>query len=147
MNYDIPKNSDDYIHRVGRTARKGKRGLAISIATQYDVQLILNIEKDINEKLQELKVDEEEAFELATKINKAKKIIKIVIHFVSSFDSTFIYNSLNTISKENVRRWIFWEIRPARRRKENVQVASQRSEEGKIIIIKYKTRNWTLITS
>jgi len=33
LNYDIPKNPDDYIHRVGRTARKGKRGLAISLMT------------------------------------------------------------------------------------------------------------------
>lgn len=37
INYDIPMNSDDYIHRVGRTARKGKRGLAISVVNQYDV--------------------------------------------------------------------------------------------------------------
>ncbi|KAL4512315.1 hypothetical protein ABPG72_005317 [Tetrahymena utriculariae] len=77
INYDIPKNSDDYIHRVGRTARKGKRGLAISIMTQYDVQLILNIEKNICEKLEELKVDEEEALGIAPKINKAKKLVKI----------------------------------------------------------------------
>lgn len=46
--------------------------------TQYDVQLILAIEKHIEEKLEELKLDEEEAMELANKINKAKKIIKIV---------------------------------------------------------------------
>lgn len=78
VNYDLPKNADDYIHRVGRTARKGKRGLAISFMTQYDVQLVLNIEKNINDKLEELKIDEEEALELATKINKAKKIVKIV---------------------------------------------------------------------
>lgn len=66
------------MHRVGRTARKGKRGLAISFVTQYDVKLVLNIEKDINEKLEELKVDEEAAMELAPKIHKAKKIVKIV---------------------------------------------------------------------
>lgn len=59
INYDIPKNPDDYIHRVGRTARKGKRGLAISFMTQYDVQLVLAIEKRIEEKLEEMKLDEE----------------------------------------------------------------------------------------
>ncbi len=33
LNYDIPKDAKDYVHRVGRTARKGKRGLSISLMT------------------------------------------------------------------------------------------------------------------
>lgn len=43
INYDLPRNADDYVHRVGRTARKGKRGLAIALVTQSDVGLVLNI--------------------------------------------------------------------------------------------------------
>ena len=35
-NYDIPKTADEYIHRVGRTARAGEEGIAISILTQRD---------------------------------------------------------------------------------------------------------------
>lgn len=38
INYDIPLNSKDYIHRVGRTARAGKAGKSISIITQYDIE-------------------------------------------------------------------------------------------------------------
>jgi ATP-dependent RNA helicase DDX47/RRP3 len=37
INYDLPMNPKDYIHRVGRTARAGKGGRAISFITQYDV--------------------------------------------------------------------------------------------------------------
>ncbi len=35
-NYDIPKDSKDYIHRIGRTARAGKEGKAISLLSQRD---------------------------------------------------------------------------------------------------------------
>ena len=44
VNMDLPVNSKDYIHRVGRTARAGKSGRAISLVTQYDVENYLKIE-------------------------------------------------------------------------------------------------------
>eukprot|EP00825_Cyclidium_porcatum_P034435 TRINITY_DN36221_c0_g1_i1.p2 TRINITY_DN36221_c0_g1~~TRINITY_DN36221_c0_g1_i1.p2 ORF type:complete len:164 (+),score=57.76 TRINITY_DN36221_c0_g1_i1:192-683(+) len=77
INYDIPMNSDDYIHRVGRTARKGKRGLAISVVNQYDVQNLLNIEKAINEKLEIYQTDEDKVLEDMSTITKAKKKVKL----------------------------------------------------------------------
>lgn len=33
INWNVPKTTDDYIHRVGRTARGGKRGTAITLMT------------------------------------------------------------------------------------------------------------------
>ncbi len=36
LNYDVPKNTDDYIHRIGRTARAGKAGKAITILARHD---------------------------------------------------------------------------------------------------------------
>jgi superfamily II DNA/RNA helicase len=33
INYDLPRKVEDYVHRVGRTARKGKRGVAVSFVT------------------------------------------------------------------------------------------------------------------
>lgn len=36
MNYDFPKNIEEYVHRVGRTGRAGKRGDAISYFTRND---------------------------------------------------------------------------------------------------------------
>lgn len=79
INYDIPQDADDYIHRVGRTARKGKRGRAISIITQYDINLIKSIEKEIGDKLEPFdELKEKDVLDNMTEVAKARKIIKIV---------------------------------------------------------------------
>ena len=44
INYEIPANSKDYVHRVGRTARAGKTGKAVTMVTQYDVEIFQKIE-------------------------------------------------------------------------------------------------------
>merc|ERR1711870_178145 len=53
INFDIPKNSKDYIHRVGRTARAGRAGRAVTVVTQYDIELFQRIENFIGRKLDE----------------------------------------------------------------------------------------------
>ena len=45
INYDIPWQPDDYIHRIGRTGRAGMKGIAISLATPSDAEFIERIEK------------------------------------------------------------------------------------------------------
>jgi ATP-dependent RNA helicase DDX47/RRP3 len=45
VNYDIPTHSKDYIHRVGRTARAGRSGKAVTFVSQYDVELYQRIEQ------------------------------------------------------------------------------------------------------
>lgn len=47
LNYDLPPNSKDYIHRVGRTARAGRTGMSVSLVTQYDVENFQRIEQNI----------------------------------------------------------------------------------------------------
>lgn len=57
INYDVPRNPDDYIHRVGRTARAGKKGEAITLVGQRDVSLFLAIESKVGAKMEEWKED------------------------------------------------------------------------------------------
>ena len=45
-NYDTPKTSKDYIHRIGRTARAGKDGIAINILSEMDYDNFGNVLKD-----------------------------------------------------------------------------------------------------
>ncbi|KAL8734634.1 MAG: hypothetical protein Q9181_003118 [Wetmoreana brouardii] len=51
INYDVSRNPDDYVHRVGRTARAGKKGEAITLVGQRDVQLFLAIEARVGTKM------------------------------------------------------------------------------------------------
>lgn len=55
VNYDVPRNPDDYIHRVGRTARAGKNGEAITMVGQRDVALFLAIEARVGNKMDAFK--------------------------------------------------------------------------------------------
>lgn len=45
MNYDVPNNTDDYIHRIGRTGRYDKSGIAITFVTRRDSKKFRDIER------------------------------------------------------------------------------------------------------
>ena len=49
FNYDIPRNLEYYIHRIGRTGRAGTKGIAITYATPEDGLLLRKLEKSISE--------------------------------------------------------------------------------------------------
>jgi superfamily II DNA/RNA helicase len=52
INYDLPKFSEDYVHRIGRTGRAGKQGIAISFASNIDRHLLRKIEQYTGQKLE-----------------------------------------------------------------------------------------------
>ncbi|MCQ6282045.1 DEAD/DEAH box helicase [Bacillus sp. EB600] len=47
-NYDIPQDSESYIHRIGRTGRAGTRGIAITLYSSKDHAFLAIIEKELN---------------------------------------------------------------------------------------------------
>ncbi|RZC68844.1 hypothetical protein C5167_032011 [Papaver somniferum] len=74
INYDIPRYARDYIHRVGRTARAGRGGLAVSFVTQNDVDLIHGIEAFVGKQLDKFECKENDVLADITKVYKAKRI-------------------------------------------------------------------------
>jgi len=51
FNFDVPWQPDDYVHRIGRTGRAGAKGIAITLATKADAELVDRIEKLIGQKI------------------------------------------------------------------------------------------------
>ena len=74
LNYDIPMSHKDYIHRVGRTARAGKSGLAVSLTTQYDVEDYQKIEFMIKKKLDKYAIEKDDVLIFYERVQEAQRI-------------------------------------------------------------------------
>jgi len=80
INYDIPQNSEDYVHRIGRTARAGKAGKAVSLASEGTESHLEAIEKFMGMKIpvktanEELyAIDKSVGHSLAQRFNKGER--------------------------------------------------------------------------
>ena len=81
VNWDVPAAWEDYVHRVGRTARKGQRGWAVSFVTEHDVRLVQAIEDKIQHTLEELEMPEAQVLERLSQVSAAKRVASMVRGF------------------------------------------------------------------
>ena len=58
INYDLPRFSEDYVHRIGRTGRAGKTGTAISFVSPTDTKHLQNIERFTGNRMKLIYTDE-----------------------------------------------------------------------------------------
>ena len=79
INYDVPRDKENYIHRIGRTGRKDKYGKAITIVTNKDEKYINEIEEYIGYKINKLyEIKLEEVVECKVNFEKSSKNILTV---------------------------------------------------------------------
>jgi ATP-dependent RNA helicase RhlE len=71
VNYDVPHDAEDYIHRIGRTARAATKGTAITLVNPKDQQRFFRIEQLMNREVDKLPVPEE--FGEAPQIQQSRK--------------------------------------------------------------------------
>lgn len=57
INYDVPNNIENYLHRIGRSGRFGRKGVAINFATFYDLDKIKKIEQYYGTIIEEMPAD------------------------------------------------------------------------------------------
>jgi len=52
INFDMPRSGDEYVHRIGRTGRAGGEGLAISLITHNDWNLMSSVERYLKQQFE-----------------------------------------------------------------------------------------------
>ncbi|RHW69482.1 ATP-dependent DEAD/H RNA helicase [Trypanosoma brucei equiperdum] len=82
VHYDLPKQSSTYLHRVGRTARAGRKGLSVALITENDVSLVKRLEKKLQCTLELWKVKgvgEKDVLKILDEVSSAKVQAKLQI--------------------------------------------------------------------
>ncbi|KAM5540345.1 hypothetical protein V8D89_005803 [Ganoderma adspersum] len=80
INWDIPSEPEEYTHRVGRTARAGRGGVAVSFVTERDEERILKVEERIGVKLTEMPLPEAKVLEKLNAVATAKRLANMELH-------------------------------------------------------------------
>ncbi|MCK5163334.1 MAG: DEAD/DEAH box helicase [Desulfobacula sp.] len=66
INYDLPEKSENYVHRVGRTGRGVKKGIAISFCSQEEKERLEDIQQFLNKEIETISVSKKERAETIT---------------------------------------------------------------------------------
>jgi ATP-dependent RNA helicase DDX49/DBP8 len=78
INFDLPRVAADYVHRVGRTARIGRAGDAISFVTQHDIAVLHAIEQRVDTKMAQYEgVQNEDIVPLLKPLSKAMQLVQM----------------------------------------------------------------------
>jgi translation initiation factor 4A len=57
INFDLPSNMENYLHRIGRSGRFGRKGVAINFVTNNDVRVMKDIERYYHTQIEEMPMD------------------------------------------------------------------------------------------
>mmetsp|Transcript_68001 Transcript_68001/g.189915 ORF Transcript_68001/g.189915 Transcript_68001/m.189915 type:complete len:625 (+) Transcript_68001:98-1972(+) len=86
INIGLPSETDDYVHRAGRTARAGRPGLVVSLMTEHDVQRVQSVEERIGRELALRRTDEDAAIKLLSRTAKARQRADLLLSEVGFED-------------------------------------------------------------
>ena len=73
INYDLPKNLENYIHRIGRSGRFGRKGVAINFVTPEDSRVLKELERFYNTTIEVNREKKKKLFAHQNQHQKKKK--------------------------------------------------------------------------
>lgn len=92
INYDLPQQNDYYVHRIGRTARAGKKGISFTFVTERDAHKLPEIERYTNAKMEKM--------DLPTiadvKLSSADKLYEVISGQLAKNEDISLYKDLMT---------------------------------------------------
>ena len=94
FNYDLPQQAEYYVHRIGRTARAGKKGASFTFVTSRDYPKFREIEKYANIKMEKLKLPTKADVERESLDNLFDKVNKNILKAEDQASYTEILNKL-----------------------------------------------------
>ena len=74
INYDFPTGKETYLHRIGRTGRKGNKGKAISLVTEDDMRMYKTVEEYLGMEIPHMALPDREESEYKTFLTSLKRI-------------------------------------------------------------------------
>jgi ATP-dependent RNA helicase DeaD len=75
VNFELPYDTEDYVHRIGRTGRAGRKGTAVSLVAGREIYLMQRIQRFTNAKVTRTKVPSQEELE-ATRVDQVFEKLK-----------------------------------------------------------------------
>lgn len=78
VNYELPYDTEDYVHRIGRTGRAGRKGTAVSLVAGREIYLMQRIQRFTNAKVTRTKVPSQEELE-ATRVDQTFEKLKATL--------------------------------------------------------------------
>ncbi|KAG8750166.1 putative RNA helicase [Serendipita sp. 396] len=79
VNWDMPVEPEEYTHRVGRTARRGRGGIAVSFVTERDEERVKKVEERIGAQLEEMEFPEGKVLEPINKVFTAQRVARMQV--------------------------------------------------------------------
>lgn len=87
INYDLPEQSENYVHRVGRTGRASKKGQAISFCSENEKVILEEIEKYLDKKITTIDITKKDYFETIELSNETHSDWKTLIQQTADIKS------------------------------------------------------------
>ena len=94
FNYDLPQQAEYYVHRIGRTARAGKKGTSFTFVTSRDYPKFKEIEKYANIKMEKMKLPTKADVERESLDNLFDKVNKNILKAEDQANYTEVLNKL-----------------------------------------------------